>query len=82
MLEGDEVRCEMNEKYRPLEDRLRGAGERIEEELRRAVRYIDDEVVPEVRRNSSAALRAAADRLQKLAEQVDDERRRHGGAGS
>ena len=66
---------------RPLEDRLRGASERVEEELRRAVRYIDDEVVPEVRRNGSAALRAAADRLHKLAEQIDDERRRQGGGG-
>lgn len=75
MLDRDNARCAMNEKDRPLEDRLRGAGERIEEELRRAVRYIDEEVVPEVRRNSSAALRAAADRLHKLAERMDDERR-------
>ncbi len=72
----------MSDTNRPLEDRLRGAGERIEEELRRAVRYIDEEVVPEVRRNSSVALRAAAQRLAKLAEQIDDERRRREGGGS
>ena len=65
---------------RPLEDRLRGAGERIEEELRRAVRYLEDEVVPEVRRNSSAGLRALSERLGRMAEQLDDERRRGGGA--
>lgn len=67
---------------RPLEDRLRGAGERVEEELRRAVRYLEDEVVPEVRRNSSAGLRALSERLGKLAEQLDDERRRRGGGPS
>jgi hypothetical protein len=38
------------------------------------VRFLDDEVVPEVRRNSSSALRAAAVRLQKLAESMDDAR--------
>ena len=66
----------MSENNRLFEDRLRGAGERIEEELRRAVRFIDEEVVPEVRRNSSVALRAAAERLGKLAQQMDDDRKR------
>jgi hypothetical protein len=73
----------MSDPQRPLGDRLRQAGERIgsqiEEELRRTVRYIDDEVVPEVRRNGSAALRTAADKLRELAEQMDDERRRREG---
>ena len=68
------------EPNRPLEDRLRGAGERLEEELQRAIRYLEDEVVPEVRRNSSAGLRALSERLGKMAEQLDDERRR-GGSG-
>ena len=72
----------MGDENRPLEDRLRGAGERIEEELRRAVRYIDDEVVPEVRRNSSAGLRSLSDRLRKLAEQMDDDRRHRERGGS
>ena len=38
-------------------------------------RYIDDEVVPDVRRNGSTALRAAADRLAKLAQYLDDKAR-------
>lgn len=71
----------MYEDHRPLEERLRGAGERVEEELRRAVRFIDEEVVPEVRRNGSVALRATAERLRKLADGIDDERRKHGGGG-
>ena len=58
-----------------FEQRLRDAGARAEEELRRVVRYLDDEVVPEVRRNSSTALRAAAARLEQLAESKEETRR-------
>src|ERR1700761_9524096 len=63
---------------KPLDERLHEAAKRAEEELRRFVNYLDAEVVPEVRRNSSTALRAASVRLQKLAEQLDDARK---GAG-
>ncbi|HXS11276.1 MAG TPA: hypothetical protein VN734_01120 [Acidobacteriaceae bacterium] len=59
---------------KPLDQRLHEAARRAEEELRRFTRYLDEEVVPEVRRNSSTALRAAAARLQKLAESMDDAR--------
>jgi hypothetical protein len=61
-----------NPPKRPWEERVTEAGARFQEELHRVVRYIDDEVVPEVRRNSSSALRAAADQLQKLAQHMDD----------
>ena len=57
---------------KPFEQRLHHAATRAEEELHRLVRYLDDEVVPEVRRNSSTALRAAAVRLQKLAESMEN----------
>lgn len=59
---------------KPLDERLHEAARRAEEELRRFTRYLDEEVVPEVRRNSSTALRAAAVRLQKLADNLDDAR--------
>ena len=59
---------------KPLEQRLQEAARRAEEELHRLVNYLDTEVVPEVRRNSSTALRAAAVRLQKLAENLDNAR--------
>ncbi len=59
---------------RPFDQRLQEAAKRAEEELRRFVNYLDAEVVPEVRRNSSTALRAAATRLQKLADGMDDAR--------
>ena len=59
---------------KPLEQKLHEAARRAEEELRRFAHYLDEEVVPEVRRNSSTALRAAATRLQKLADSMDDAR--------
>jgi len=66
------------ETTRKWEGQLKEAGERVEEELRRVMTYLNDEVVPDVRRNGSEALRAAAAELQKLGERMDD--RRAGGA--
>ncbi|GAC1363945.1 MAG: hypothetical protein NVSMB3_12460 [Acidobacteriaceae bacterium] len=59
---------------RKWEDQLREAGERMEEELRRVMTYINDEVVPDVRKSGSEALRIAAAELQKLAQKMDDRR--------
>ena len=66
---------------RQWEDRLREAGSQLEDELRRAIRFLDEEGVPEVRKSGSAALRTAADQLRKLAERLDDERKRREGSG-
>ena len=44
---------------------------KAEAEVRRVIKYLNDEVVPEVRRDSSRALRAAADELSRLAERMD-----------
>jgi hypothetical protein len=49
-----------NGESRGWEQQLRDAAARAEEELRRVLTYINDEVVPEVRHNGSEALRAAA----------------------
>ena len=54
------------------EQQLRDVAKHAEEEVRRVVTYINDEVVPEVRQNGSAALRAAAVELQKLAQRMDE----------
>lgn len=56
------------------EARLSEAAARIEAELREAVRSIDEEVVPEIRRHSSSALRTLAGKLQTLAEHMDGAR--------
>lgn len=55
-----------------------GAGRRIEEaveliemELRHAVAYVNDAVIPQVRKESIAALRTVADKLRDLADRFD-----------
>lgn len=47
------------------------AMERIEAELRHAVAYMNDEVVPEVRRESVSAMRTMAEMLRNLADRVE-----------
>ena len=63
-----------HEEPKPWEQQLREAAVRAEEEVRRVVTYINDEVMPEIRVNGSHALRAAAEELQKLAQRMDDRR--------
>ncbi len=59
------------------QDRVEDAVGRAEEELRTVVAYINDEVVPDVRRSGSEALRTAASELGKLAERLDGRLERH-----
>jgi len=59
---------------RGWEQQLREAAARVEEDLRQVVTYINDEVVPDIRRNGSQALRAASAELQKLAQRMDERR--------
>jgi hypothetical protein len=56
------------------EQQIREAAARAEEEVGRVLAYINDEVVPDIRRNGSHALRTAAEELQKLAQRMDDRR--------
>jgi hypothetical protein len=62
------------EPTRAWEQQLCEAATRVEEDVRRVVTYINDEVVPDIRQNGSQALRAAAAELQKLAQRMDDRR--------
>ena len=64
----------MSDEAKHWERQVRDAAARAEEELRRVVTYINDEVVPDIRRNGSEALRFAASELQKLAQRMDDRR--------
>ncbi|HSY68601.1 MAG TPA: hypothetical protein VK813_08160 [Edaphobacter sp.] len=61
---------------RPWEQQLRDAAAHVETDLKNVVKYINDEVVPEVRKNGSEALRAAAVELHKLAQRIDDHAKR------
>jgi hypothetical protein len=55
-----------------LEQHLRDAATRVEADVKRLITYINDEVVPDVRRNGSAALRAAAAEIERLAGRMED----------
>jgi glutamyl-tRNA reductase len=57
---------------RPWEQQVREAALRAEEEVRRVMTYINDEVVPDIRKNGSHALRFAAEELQKLAQRMEE----------
>lgn len=62
----------MTEAAKAWEQRLHQAGAKVEEDIRRLVTYLNEEVVPDVRRYGSSALRTAAIELHRLAEQMDD----------
>ena len=64
-----------SEGKRPWEQKLEDAGARADTELRRVIAYINDEVVPEVRRDGSRALRAASGELERLAEWMESRSR-------
>lgn len=59
---------------RRMDEHLGGVGDRVEEDVKRVITYLNDEVVPEVRQNSSKALRIAAEQLAKLADHLDSRR--------
>ncbi len=51
--------------------RLEEAIELIEMELRHAIAYVNDAIVPQVRRESISAMRSVADTLRNLADRMD-----------
>ncbi len=63
------------ESKRPWEQQLRETASRLETDLRRFASYVNDEIVPDIRRNSSEALRDAAAELHRLAQRMDDHAR-------
>ena len=68
------------EPKRKWEQPLKDAAAHLETDLRNVVKYINDEVVPDVRRNGSEALRAAAAELHRLAQRMDDHARKTPGS--
>lgn len=61
-----------SDEFKRWEQQLREAATHVEEDVKRVVTYLNDEVVPDIRRNGSQALRAAAAELHKLAQRMDD----------
>jgi hypothetical protein len=56
---------------RKVDEHVTNAVPRMEEEVRKVISYLNDEVVPDVRSNSSRALRVAAEKLGSLAEYLE-----------
>ncbi len=54
--------------------RIEEAVELIEMELRHAIAYVNDAVVPQVRKESITALRTTADKLRDLADRFEQQR--------
>ena len=59
---------------RKVDEHVGNAGDRIEEDVKRVIAYLNDRVVPEVRENSTKALRLAAEQLAKLADHLENRR--------
>jgi hypothetical protein len=59
---------------RKVDARVGNIGPRIEDEVKRVIAYLNDQVVPQVRQNSSSALRTAAEQLARLADHLDQRR--------
>jgi hypothetical protein len=53
--------------------RLEELMKQVEVELREAVTYVNDAVVPQVRRESVSAMRALSEKLRDLADRIDRE---------
>ncbi len=51
--------------------RIEEAVELIEMELRHTIAYVNDSVIPQVRRESISAMRTVADTLRNLADQIE-----------
>jgi hypothetical protein len=64
---------------KPIAEQLKEIGAQIEQELKRAIQVVENQVVPEVREHSANALREASQRLSKLAEHLDSLRSKPNG---
>lgn len=59
-----------------LDDILGDASARIEEETQTLINYINEELVPAIRQQSSKALRVASEKLQQAAEHMEANKRK------
>ena len=59
---------------RRVDEHLGGCSDRIEDDVKKVITYLNEKVVPEVRQNSSKALRVAAEQLGRLADHLDQSR--------
>lgn len=55
---------------RKMDEHFGGCSDRLEDDVKRVITYLNDRVVPEVRENSTKALRIAAEQLARLADHL------------
>jgi hypothetical protein len=60
---------------RRIDEHFGGCSDRLEDDVKKVITYLNDRVVPEVRDNSSKALRIAAEQLARLADHLDRSRK-------
>jgi hypothetical protein len=56
---------------RKIDEHFGGCSDKLEDDVKRVISYLNDRVVPEVRENSSKALRIAAEQLTRLADHLE-----------
>ncbi len=61
-----------------LDDLLGDTSKRVEEETQSLISYINDELVPAIRTNSSKALRIASEKLNQAADLMDKAKQKKG----
>jgi hypothetical protein len=66
----------VEEAGRKIGRKLGEAEKRVQEELQQVIDYLDKEVVPTVRDQSTRGLRVAAEKLTKLADYIEQQRQR------
>lgn len=60
---------------RKMDEHFGGCSDRLEDDVKRVITYLNDRVVPEVRENSTKALRVAAEQLARLADHLERSRK-------
>jgi hypothetical protein len=60
-----------------VNQRVADVAERLERETAELITYLNNEVVPAIRAHSTKALRVAAEKLAKMADYLDEQKRAH-----
>jgi KaiC/GvpD/RAD55 family RecA-like ATPase len=60
-----------------VNQKVADVAERMERETAELITYLNNEVVPAIRAHSTKALRVAADKLAKMADYLDEQKRSH-----
>jgi hypothetical protein len=60
-----------------VNQKVADVAERMERETAELITYLNNEVVPAIRAHSTKALRTAADKLARMADYLDEQKRTH-----